>query len=616
MCGIAGIIGSKNASNFLYHALTVLQTRGYDGYGIGIQGKSVVKTGQKQLGLLEQKINNQGLNGSTGIAHNRWATHGIANETNAHPHRAGQVTVVHNGDLDNYEVLKEKYKNLGCSFFSETDTEVFAVMVNYFRKEFDFFEAVGKAISELSPTSRFAFLIMDDENPDIIIAARRGTNPILWSYDEKHEIVYLASQAVVFHGHSHSDHYQEVPSGHIVQINKNGEIRSKNFVGDMIQEFKKRILDHNHEVAQKMSKYWMYQEMKSASTTIQNAIGHRASLDQGIVLGGVENPKIQKRLKKINRFIIAGCGTSYHAAQIIAMTIEEIVGVQASAIIASEYIYRDTVFDSETTAMLCISQSGETADLIRLMNEWKPRGLLMLGIVNVPDTQIPNLTDAGIYCNIGPEIAVASTKAFLGQVVCGTLFAIWMGQQRGLSVAKRNEYIQELLDLPTKADAIFDQEESIKKLAEQFSPVKNFLYLGRKYNAITASEGALKLKEISYIHAEAYPSGEMKHGTIALIDEYFPTLVIAPNDSVFKATMSNVSEVKARKGMVILITTPDATELVMSTIDHVIVIPKTKEFLSPLLTVIPTQLFAFYATIALGYDPDQPRNLAKSVTVE
>jgi glucosamine--fructose-6-phosphate aminotransferase (isomerizing) len=401
----------------------------------------------------------------------------------------------------------------------------------------------------------------------------------------------------------------------MIQFGMNGVEKTKNFAGEMVQEFKIRVLDTSHQVSEKTGKHWMYQEMRGAGDTIRNAIGHRATLDQGIVLGGIEKPEIQERLKKINRFIIAGCGTSYHAAQIIAMTLEEIAGVQANAIVASEYIYRTTVFDSETTALICISQSGETADVVRLMTEWKTRGMLMLGIVNVPDTQIPRLTDAGIYCNIGPEIAVASTKAFLGQVVCGNLFALWMGQQRGLSVAERNEYIQELLDLPIKADAIFDQEAEIKTLAGKFAQVKNFLYLGRKYHAIVAAEGALKLKEISYIHAEAYPSGEMKHGTIALIDKDFPTLVIAPNDSVFKATMNNVAEIRARHGKVIIISTPDS-ELISTDEQIVITIPKTKEFLSPLLTVIPTQLFAYYATLALGYDPDCPRNLAKSVTVE
>lgn len=614
MCGISGIINSENAPDFLSGSLELLSTRGYDGYGIAVQGNDVIKVGPKDLKSLQEKIAQKHLTGVTGIAHNRWATHGIANQQNAHPHQSGSITVVHNGDLDNYQELKKELIELGYTFASETDSEVFAVLVNYYRKELSFFEAVEKAILRLGITSRFAFLVMDETTPDTIIVARRGSNPILWSYDERTGTTYLASQSSVFHGYVQV--YQEIPEGHLVQFGKNGVEKTKNFTGEMVEEFKTRVLDTSHQVSEKTGKHWMYQEMKSAGDTIRNAIGRRATLDQGIVLGGIEKPEIQERLKKINRFIITGCGTSYHAAQIIAMTIEEIAGIQASAIIASEYIYRTTVFDSETTALICISQSGETADVIRLMTEWKTRGMLMLGIVNVPDTQIPRLTDAGIYCNIGPEIAVASTKAFLGQVVCGNLFALWMGQQRGLSVGKRNEYIQELLDLPAKADLIFEQEESeIKNLAEKFSQVKNFLYLGRKYHAVVAAEGALKLKEISYIHAEGYPSGEMKHGTIALIDEQFPTFVIAPNDSVFKATMNNVAEIRARRGKVIIVSTPDSG-LVSDDEQIVITIPKTSEFLSPILTVLPTQLFAYYATLALGYDPDCPRNLAKSVTVE
>ncbi len=611
MCGISGIINTRHAADFLSGALDILSTRGYDGYGIAIQGNEVIKVGPQQLKLLQEKIAEQKISGSTGIAHNRWATHGIANDTNAHPHRSGSITVVHNGDLDNYQELKKELIELGYTFASQTDSEVFAVLVDFYRRDFDFFEAVEKAILRLGITSRFAFLVMDETTPNTLIVARRGSNPILWSYDPATGTTYLASQPAVFDGYMQT--YQEVPEGHLIQFGMSGVEKTKNFTGDMVQEFQTRVLDTTHRMQEKTGKHWMYQEMKSAGDTIRNAIGHRASLDQGIVLGGIEKPAIQDRLKKINRFIIAGCGTSYHAAQIIAMSIEEIAGIQSQAIIASEYIYRTSVFDPETTALICISQSGETADVIRLMTEWKSRGMLMLGIVNVPDTQIPRLTDAGIYCNIGPEIAVASTKAFLGQVVCGTLFALWMGQQRGLSVGKRNEYIQALHELPAKADEIFNNEKKIKEIAESYAQVSNFLFLGRKYNAVVAAEGALKLKEISYIHAEAYPSGEMKHGTIALIDDHFPTLVIAPDDSVFKATMNNVAEIRARKGSIILITDSDQS---FEGVDSVIQIPKTLEPFSPLLSVIPTQLFAYYATLALGYDPDCPRNLAKSVTVE
>lgn len=610
MCGIAGIINGNRAVDFLLTALDQLENRGYDGYGIALQNGCFIKVGLEDFSELKKEVQKQNCSGTTGIAHNRWATHGIADQYNAHPHRSGPITVVHNGDIDNYQELKKELEDLGYQFQSETDSEVFAVLVDYYCQSLPFFDAVRKSIARLGSTSRFAFLVMHEEVSDTIIVARRGSNPILWAHDAQKQVIYLASQPSIFAGFSQV--YQEIPTGHIVEFCKTGVCRIESFSGDLINQFNQYVLNESCHTDEKLEKYWMYQEIKSVGQTIQKALSRRATLEQGIVLGGIEKPEIQKRLRSINRFIIAGCGTSYHAAQILAMQIEEIAGIQSQAIIASEYIHRTTVFDPEKTALICISQSGETADVIRLMQEWKPRGMLMLGIVNVPDAQIPRLTDAGIYCNIGPERAVASTKAFIGQVVCGTLFALWMGQQRGLSISKRNEYIQELLNLPEKAEQVFLQEEIIKTAAEEFSSAKNFLFIGRGYNAIIASEGALKLKEVSYIHAEAYPSGEMKHGTIALIDENFPTFVITPYDSVYDATMNNVAEIQSRKGKTIILTTEDNNTLHK----RVIQVPKTLELLSPILTVIPTQLFAYYAATNLGFNPDRPRNLAKSVTVE
>lgn len=609
MCGIIGIINSLYAREFLLNGLEQLSGRGYDGYGIAFTNCDPIKVGVKQLENLKKLVADSGCNAVTGIAHNRWATHGIANDINAHPHKSGPITIVHNGDLDNYEALKKELIKLGYEFHSETDSEVFAVLVHHYRKDHILFDAVYHALLRLGPTSRFAFLIMDDTTPDTLVVARRGSNPIVWA--QSHDTIYLSSQPSVFNGYS--TEYHELPEGHMVILNKTGTVQTKNFTGDLNKEFKKYTLGSEFVQDAKTEQYWMYQEMKQATKTVADALGHRATMENGIVLGGLEKPEIQSRLKGIDQFIIAGCGTSYHAAEIIAMAIEEVAGISARAIVASEYIYRTTVFNPEKTALIVVSQSGETADVIRLMTEWKSRGMLMLGIVNVPDTQIPRLTDAGIYCGIGPEIAVASTKAFLGQLVCGYLFALWMGQQRGLSVAKRNEYIKSLLEIPEKVQQVFSQGEYIKTLAEKYaSTAQSFLYLGRLQHAIVAAEGALKLKEISYIHAESYPSGEMKHGTIALIDENFPTFVIAPDDQVFDATMNNVKEIQARKGKVIMVTDKTIDD---ASIDC-ITIPTVSPMFSPLVSVIPTQLFAYYACLHLGYDPDQPRNLAKSVTVE
>lgn len=608
MCGIIGIIGEKETKSFLLHGLELLSTRGYDGCGICFLGQSPIKTGLKQLQQLKKKVSPV-LEGNTGIAHNRWATHGKANQVNAHPHKMGKITIVHNGKIDNFKQLEKKLRENNYVFKSKTDSEVFAGLVNYhYETGQDFFESVYKAILELSETSTFAFLIMNDDYPENIILARRAS-PILW--EQNNGVVYIASQPDVFHGYTKT--YNEVPDGHIMQLGKQGIVKNKNFSDNVIKNSKVYTLDENIARLPKTERYWMYQELKSAATVITDAISHRATVDGVIHLGGFKDKIIQRRLSLTKKIFIAGCGTSYHAAQLTAIALEEMVGISAEAIIASEYIYRTTVFDPETTVLLVVSQSGETTDVVKLIEEWKPRGILVLGIVNVPDTQIPRLTDAGIYCGIGREVAVASTKAFLGQITCGILFTLWMGQQRGMSVQKRKEYIDELISIPKKVKFVFKQELLIKKLAKKYKDASSFFYLGRLYHAVVAAEGALKLKEISYIHAEAYPSGEMKHGALALVQDNFPSFVIALDDSLFEATMNNVSEIKARGGKVILVTDK---KMLHEKVDDLILVPKSNGIFSTLLTVITTQMFAYYVCLELGHDPDQPRNLAKSVTVE
>ena len=621
MCGIAGIITKKgDGVPFLTNALDVLNTRGYDGYGIGVQGQKeiqIIKAGEQQLDMLKQKVKAGNVSGTCGIAHNRWATHGEPTIENAHPHTSGPITIVHNGTIDNYKELKEELIKQDMVFASQTDTEVFAMLVAQERKHTDFFTAVKRALLRLGPTSTYAFLIMDDSTPGKIIATRKGSSPLLWATENRS--TYIASEEGALNGFVVN--YQELFEGDIALFEAGKLLMRENMTGELEKQFQTYEIDPEHYTQpEKTSDYWMYQEMMEASAVIQKAIGKRAHPEKGIILGGIGHPHTQERLRKIKKFFLAGCGTSYHAAQIIAESLHEIAGIEAEAIIASEAISRTWVFDPEVTALIVISQSGETADVVTLMTAWRPRGMLMLGIVNKPNTQIAKLTDAGIYCHIGKEIAVASTKAFLGEVVCGIMFAISMGQQRGLSISKRDEYIRELCLLPQKAEVVLAQEEKIIHLAKQYRNTQNFLCMGRKYSAIIASEGALKLKETTWndetgINANGIPAGEMKHGTLAMINEKFPSLVIAPYDSVYAPTMNNVSEIKARKGKVILVTSDDnPTDDMID--EDTILIPKTLELLYPILTVIPTQMFAFYSAIERGCNPDMPRNLAKSVTVQ
>lgn len=618
MCGIAGIITKQdNAVPFLMNALTVLETRGYDGYGIAVLGADTLRVAQNKLAVLKDMVLENELVGVMGIAHNRWATHGPPSVLNSHPQKSGPIRVVHNGDIDNDGELRTELQDLGYHFTSGTDTEVFAVLVEHHRKTSDLFSAVKQALLRLDKTSTYAFLVMDDTTPGQLVAATMGS-PLIWSVEGG--ITRLASQESAFAGFVQT--YQELSDGDVALFEVGALVARDNITGELQEEFKTYAIDPEHYTQpEKVSDYWMYQEMMQAAETIKRAIGKRATIEDGIVLGGIEHADIQTRLAKIKKFYFAGCGTSYHAALIMARAMKEIAGIDAEAVIASEAIYDRWVFDPETTALVAVSQSGETADLVKLMKTWKPRGLLMLGIVNVPNTQIPKLTDAGIYCHVGKEVAVASTKAFLGQVVCGTLLALWMGQQRGMTIQLRNMYIEELKLLPLKAHEVLKQKDEIQQLAREYAAYSNFLFIGRGYNSVVAKEGALKLKEITFnergegMHALGIESGEMKHGTLAMISEQFPTFVIAPDDSVLGATTNNMSEIQARKGPVLLVTNQD-TRTPHVPLELKILVPKTLECLSPVLTVIPTQIFAFYASLERGCNPDMPLNLAKAVTVE
>jgi glucosamine--fructose-6-phosphate aminotransferase (isomerizing) len=613
MCGIvAKISKDKPVKDFLLSGLQKLETRGYDGYGIYIGGKGGAKVGPKKLEELRKRMISIS-DGLVGIAHNRWATHGGAEEKNSHPHTSGPIHLVHNGQVTNHNQLRQELVDKGYVFLSETDTEVLAHLVHdYSKKTKDIFEAVQETLLRLEQ-SAYGLVVIHDEFPDQMVVARLGSPVLIGTNGDE---TFVASQEGALFGYV--EHYGELNDGDIVLLGPSGIQRTENVSGELKTIAEYPIDPDHYRSLEKKSEYWMYDEMISARETLLRALnsGSRARIDHGVILGGIlDNPEIWSRLSHVKRFIFVGCGTSHHAGKIMALAMEEIAGVEAQAIIASEWIYRTAIFDPKTTCLVAVSQSGETADVRKLLEIWKMRGVLTLGIVNVPNTQIPKLTDAGIYCQIGKEVGVASTKAFLGQVTCGLLFVILMAQQRGLSITDRTNYISEILELPRKAQKVLLQENHIKHLAHKYSQARDFLFIGRKYNEAVAMEGALKLKEISYIHAEGYASGEMKHGPLAMIDNDFPSFVIAPKDSVYDMTLHNAAEIHARHGKIIMVTTEGNNEAGRHA-DDVIFIPETQEVFSPLLSVITTQMFAFFMALEKGNNPDQPRNLAKSVTVE
>lgn len=613
MCGIvAKISHKKDVKDFLLAGLQKLETRGYDGYGLAISGAGVIKVGPKEMNLLKQTAEMLP-DGLVGIAHNRWATHGGALAKNAHPHQSGSIFVVHNGQITNYAELKSELLAKGYEFTSDTDTEVLAHLIHdYLKKGGSLFNAVRQALLRLEQ-STYGLAVMHDAEPQGMVIARMGSPVLVGTRGGE---TYIASQEGALFGYV--DHYRELADGDIAEVSAEGIVQMMNITGEESEKTEYAIDPEHYRSLEKRHEYWMYDEMMSAPETIARALqnGSRARIDVGVVLGGlVDNPEISQRLTKVKRFIFVGCGTSYHAAKVMALAMEELAQVESQAIIASEWIYRTAIFDSDTTCVVAISQSGETADVRKLIEMWKKRGVLTLGIVNVPNTQIPKITDAGVYCHIGKEVGVASTKAFLGQVICGLLFVTLVASNRGLSLARRNEIIRELLALPEKAQQVLRCESQIKELVKKYASARDFLFIGRKYSEPVALEGALKLKEISYIHAEGYASGEMKHGPLAMIDETFPSLVVAPKDSVYEMTLHNTMEIRARKGKVIMITTEGNTSAAAYA-DDAIYIPETDELLSPVLSVIPTQLFAFFMALEKGFNPDQPRNLAKAVTVE
>jgi glucosamine--fructose-6-phosphate aminotransferase (isomerizing) len=618
MCGIVGYIGKNEALPILINGLKTLEYRGYDSAGVAIFSKNNIKDKKSvgQVGVLEEAIDKGDFSGNLGIAHTRWATHGIPNEINAHPHSdcSRRVFLVHNGIIENYKELKKYLSDRGHVFKSETDTESVAHLIeNFLNEGRDFKTAFFDALKMIK--GAYALAVVDANDPETLYAARISSPLVIGVGNEEN---FLASDPSALIGKTKDVIY--LKDGEVAEITRN-EIKVINIEKEPTP-FEIVRLEWNLERAQKGDfPHFMLKEIFEGAEVVRSAFRGRLKVKENLVkLGGLE--QISDKLQKIKRLVILACGTSYYAGLIGEYLFEEIAKLPTEVHFASEFRYRDEPFDEGTVA-LAISQSGETADTLAALYKTKENGLLTLGIVNTVGSTIARETDAGIYNHAGPEIGVASTKAFLSQITVLALMAVYLSKNKNplrkdLPLRQRfwcGGLLKELEKIPEKIERILSQSSAIEKLAEKYKDYKNFLFLGRRYNYPTALEGALKLKEISYIHAEGYGAGEMKHGPIAMISPDFPTMAIVPQNSVSEKMYSNLEEIKARSGLIIAIAT-EGDEKISSLADETFYIPSTQEPLEPLLTIIPLQLFAYYAGTKRGFNVDRPRNLAKSVTVE
>lgn len=610
MCGIVGYIGKRNAVTVLLNGLQRLEYRGYDSAGLSIIEDGRLLTFKKQgkvkelVKILEGKV----LNATVGIAHTRWATHGEPSDINAHPHHdnSGNISIVHNGIIENYSSLKQMLTSKGYRFISATDTEVLAVLIGYFyEKAKDLEEAVRTALTEVQGT--FGLAVISTYEPNKIIAARRGS-PMIVGLGEDEFIVASDASAIIQY------------TRQVIYLSDNEMVTldNENYYTKTIDNIRTNNIIHLVDFdLSKLEKggydHFMLKEIFEQPQTIRDAFRGRLIVEEGIARLGGLLPVIDK-LREVDRIIITGCGTSWHAGLVGEYLIENLCEIPVEVEYASEFRYRNPII-RKNDIVIAISQSGETADTLAAVHEAKQKNATVLGIVNVVGSSIARETVAGVYIHAGPEIGVASTKAFTSQLIVLTLISLLLGRMRNLSKIEGIQIARAIKELPEKVEQILEKADEIKQIAREFSYAKNFLYLGRGYNFPVALEGALKLKEISYIHAEGYPSAEMKHGPIALIDENMPVVFIAPQDEIYDKVISNIEEVRSRKGRVIAIAT-EKDDVITKYAERVIYIPDTLPMLTPVLTVIPLQLLAYYIAVELGCNVDQPRNLAKSVTVE
>jgi len=610
MCGIVGYIGAKNSIPILIEGLKRLEYRGYDSAGIGIISDSecqIIKSTGK-VSQLEEKILKSDWSGTIGIAHTRWATHGEPNDLNAHPHtnEAKNLFVVHNGIIENYTELKETLIKDGFKFVSETDTEVLVHLIDsYIKKGKTLLKSVRLSLSEVKGT--YGIVVGYSKEPDNLIAAKKGSPLVIGIGENEH---FIASDVNALIGYTSQVVYLE--DGDVAEIKQNG-FKAWSVTDEEIKKEIKEVTLELNEISKGDYPFYMLKEIMEQNKSVKDSFRGRLLAEEGTSkLGGLYG--YEERIAKSKRILIIACGTSWHAALVGEYMIEQFAGIPVEVEYASEFRYRNPIVSKDDTVIF-ISQSGETADTLAAMKEAKIRDALVLGICNVVGSSVARESDTGVYIHAGPEIGVASTKAFTSQIIVLALIAILIGRKRHLSLTDGQKIIKEIESLPDKILRILLLSEQIEKIAEKFVDSKNFIYLGRGYNFPVALEGALKLKEISYIHSEGYPAAEMKHGPIALIDENMPVLFIAPKDSVYDKVINNIEEVKTRKGKIIAIVSEN-DEKIDRLVNYSIKIPETIRMLMPILTVIPLQLLAYHIAVKKGLNVDQPRNLAKSVTVE
>lgn len=609
MCGIVAYIGSKNAQPLLLEGLKRLEYRGYDSAGIAmlVNGKIQVVKKAGRVANLEEELEQHGaLTGTLGMCHTRWATHGGVTDTNAHPHRDDKagIAVIHNGIIENYAVLKTYLQDKGHRFVSETDTEVLAMLIGELY-EGDLETAVQAALREV--TGAYAICVMCEREPDTLVVARKGA-PLMVGIGNGEYVVASDPSAIV----AHTTQAFPLDDYNVVKITRSGFRTSTTSNVAVTPKVMQLELDLE-QIELGRFEHFMQKEIYEQPQAIRNSFRGRLQQAEGkVVLGGVSN--FAKDLVRARRVILMGQGTALHAAMIGEYMLEDLAKIPAVAEYASEFRYRNPIIEDGTVA-IAVSQSGETADTLAALTEAKDRGALALGVVNVVGSTMSRETDAGVYLRVGPEIGVASTKAFTGQVAVLAMLTLFMARRRVMSADQCARWIEQLESIPAKIEKILEQDGLIKKVAERYCERENWLFLGRGYNYPTALEGALKLKEISYIHAEGMPAAEMKHGPIALINEGMPAVFIANKGRQYEKVMSNIAEVRARGGHVIAIATDGDTEI-KKHVEDVLYVPDIMEPLSPMLTVVPMQLIAYHAAVLRGHDVDKPRNLAKSVTVE
>lgn len=610
MCGIVGYIGDREAQDILIKGLSRLEYRGYDSAGVAVvNGILEVRKKEGKIARLSDDLSHKGLAGKLGIGHTRWATHGAPNDTNAHPHLStdGSFALVHNGIIENYTALRDMLSARGYKFHSQTDTEVLVRLIEDVVKQtgLSLGKAVRQALSQVKGT--YGIALVSQEDPDMLIAARKGSPLILGVGEGEY---FLGSDAAPIVEYTRKVVY--LNDGELVVIRRSGY---KVFSVDDVKLTKTvHELEWDLEQIEKGGyEHFMFKEIMEQPRALEDAMRGRLYSDEPYVqLGGLMDSI--HRLRSADRIILCACGTSWHAALVGEYLIEAWARIPVEVEYASEFRYRNPIL-REGDAVMVISQSGETADTLAAVREAQRQGIPVYGICNTVGSTIARETDAGVYLHAGPEIGVASTKAFTAQVTVLAQLAVKLAKENHLDPAKLKEIVSALKAIPAKIAEVLKDASGIEEIAKTFRYASNFLYLGRGANFPVALEGALKLKEISYIHAEGYPAAEMKHGPIALIDRFMPVVFIAIKDSTYEKVVSNIEEVVAREGVVIVVTDAEEGEL-DHLCEHVIRIPKTHEMLSPLLTVIPLQLLSYYIAVLRGCDVDQPRNLAKSVTVE